>query len=237
MHAAGLLHTVSSLLLRASVYGFLSFIYRKEVDKALLERIKDTVNSNDLGQELDGQGYADLRDFFDGVEISQHLVEELAADFASLFLGIGDQPAHPYESVYLGADALVSQEPRRKVLDIYRREGLQRMAWFNEPEDHIAIELEFLEYLCRKAAKLLDEGNLDEATRVLGVQTEFLNEHLRSWVPRFCDAVIAGSANFGFYPAIAKITKRFIESEAETSPGGLLDLLAQSVAPAQGRNE
>ena len=141
MHAADLPHKVSSLLLRASVYGFLAFIYRKEVDKALLERIKDTVNSNDLGQELDGQEYADLRDFFDGVEINQYLVEELAADFASLFLGIGDPPAHPYESVYLGAHSLVTQEPRSKVLDIYRQEGLQRMAWFNEPEDHIAIEL------------------------------------------------------------------------------------------------
>ena len=94
-----------------------------------------------------------------------------------------------------------------------------------------------MEHLCRKAAKLLDEGIPDEATRVLGIQTEFLNEHLRSWVPRFCEAVISGSAKFGFYPAIAKITKSFIESEAGTGPGGLLDLLAQSVAPAQGRNE
>ena len=42
------------------------------------------------------------------------------------------------------------QEPRDRVLSAYWNAGVNKTKEFTEPEDHIAIELQFMEYLCRK---------------------------------------------------------------------------------------
>ena len=142
-------------------------------------------------------------------------MNELAADYASLFLGIGRHSAHPYESIYLNDDRIIMRQPWRDILRTYHGEDLQKVDWFKEPEDHIAIELEFMTHLCLKIGEVLEKGEKKVWLHLLKVQNEFLSNHLKEWVPRFCKDVEKGSQKLPFYKALAKITGRFIMFDQE----------------------
>jgi TorA maturation chaperone TorD len=62
-----------------------------------------------------------------------------------------------------------------------------------EPADHIAIELEFMYYLCSKEAAALSERAESEAARFRTLQVEFF-EKMMGWVPQFCELIRAGAA-------------------------------------------
>ena len=123
---------------RARVYSFLSRIYREEVDKKFLCRMKEGFNSVDCKDAELSRAYNNLRIFLNRIEIDDQLVTDLASDYADLFLGIGKHPAHPYESVYRGGNGTIMGKPRDEVVGFYGKERLRRVEWFKEPEDHIA---------------------------------------------------------------------------------------------------
>jgi TorA maturation chaperone TorD len=132
-----------------------------------------------------------------------------------LFLGIGRHPAHPYESVYRTEDKIVMREPRNEVMKVYSEEGLQKIDDFKEPEDHVAIEFEFMAYLCTKMKEALENKDTGEWSRLLSVQSDFFTKHTKSWVPAFCDDAVNGSSKYDFYPIWGAITKRCIALEDE----------------------
>jgi len=104
------------------------------------------------------------------------------------------------------------QEARDRVLAVYHANGLHCSATMELPEDHIALELEFLAWLCRET---LDAG--DDWMRVsalLKEQKEFIEQHLAKWIPAFC-ADIAKCAATDFYKAVGKITLGFLNVEQE----------------------
>jgi TorA maturation chaperone TorD len=100
------------------------------------------------------------------------------------------------------------------VLKIYRSMGLQRGSGFREPEDHIAVELQFMAHLCEKTGEALRAGNYGEAKRYLEVQRGFLVEHLTKWVPLLA-ADILQTATREFYRAVAKITRGYVQMDNE----------------------
>lgn len=198
---------------RAGIYGFLSAIYGVEVKKDVLSELRDQMSGE--SDEEDSPGYALMRKFFQslGEDLSE-IETELAADYASLFLGMGRKPVPPYESVFTSEERLLMQRARDEVLAMYREEGLGRSDTFKEPEDHIAIEFEFMGYLCQKALEALDKGESELAKASLEKQKEFLDKHLLVWVPQFCKDV-QKSARTDFYKAIAKITDEHLSFESE----------------------
>jgi len=111
------------------------------------------------------------------------------------------------------------------VLKIYREEGLDRAEEFNEPEDHVAFELEFMAYLCQKTTEVLKDGDKGSALGYLKKQQEFLEKHLVPWVPAFCNDV-QRVARGDFYKAIAKITNGYLGMEQ--------DLIGELVDEIQG---
>jgi anaerobic sulfite reductase subunit A len=137
---------------------------------------------------------------------------ELAVEYAGLFLGVWRVPAHPSESAYFTQGQLIMQEPRDEVLKLYRSMGVDRSSEFKEPEDHIALELQFMTHLCEKTNTFLQNGDFREAKKLLEVQRDFLNEHLGKWVPKL-SADILKSARRDFYKAVAKITEGYIEMD------------------------
>jgi TorA maturation chaperone TorD len=135
---------------------------------------------------------------------------ELAVEYAGLFLGVWRVPAHPSESSYLTEGQLVMQQPRDDVLKLYRTMGVDKASVFKEPEDHIALELQFMTHLCEKTNTALKDGNLQEANKYLETQKDFLDKHLGKWVPKLA-ADMLKSARREFYKAIAKITEGYVE--------------------------
>jgi TorA maturation chaperone TorD len=140
---------------------------------------------------------------------------DLASEYAALFLNASRRAVHPFESVYTSAERLIMQRARDEVLTEYRKEGLDRVGDFREPEDHIAIELEFMAYLCQKAAGAVEAGDKAAALEYLNRQDSFLKKHLLVWVPEFCQDV-QRATKIGFYKGIARITEEHLAHEGET---------------------
>jgi anaerobic sulfite reductase subunit A len=104
------------------------------------------------------------------------------------------------------------QQARDDVLKVYRSMGVDKASGFAEPEDHIAMELQFMNHMCEKTNTALEDEKLADAKTCLEVQRDFLDEHLGKWVPKLA-ADILKSARGDFYKAVAKITKGYVEMD------------------------
>jgi anaerobic sulfite reductase subunit A len=201
---------------RAATYSFLAQLYKHEVSAEQLENLIPALVKEGGDQDAVGEGHTLLRQFAQQAQDSDLKKEarELAAEYAALFLNAARKPVSPYESVYTSPDHLVMQKARDEVVAEYRKEGLDRIGDFREPEDHIAIELEFMAYLCDRAAEALD-ADLDVAQAYLQKQKAFLDEHLLVWVPDFCEDVIKFTQS-DFFRGLAQITAEHLSMERDT---------------------
>ncbi|MCJ7567034.1 MAG: molecular chaperone TorD family protein [Anaerolineales bacterium] len=206
------LSLIESLLTnRMSTYAFLSRLCRIEADQELLDRILALEFSSTEGIPEIDEGYRILHGYVE--KAGENTLTELAVDYAKIFLGVQSQLGiYPYESVYTSKEKLIMQEARDQVVQLYRQEGLDRAADYREPEDHIALELEFMAYLSQKTIDALQDGEGEEVVRFLEKQKLFLEEHLMNWVPAFCEDM-EQIAQTDFYTATAKITKGFLALE------------------------
>ncbi len=199
----------------AAMYAFIARLYRQEVDQVLLDQLITLNFTTDIDVPEVAEGYQMMDTFLKSPGDSP--VVDLAVDYARIFLGCGPKQgegAFPYESVYTSHRGLIMQEARDEVVAVYRNEGMVRDESYNEPEDHIAFELVYMEYLCSRMQEALQNNDDDLALSYLDKQRDFLNKHLLNWVPGFCDDVerIAGS---DFYKALAKITVGYLKMEQE----------------------
>jgi anaerobic sulfite reductase subunit A len=192
---------------RKSIYTFLSRIYREEIDQALFDSLKRKEWPTPFDEPEIDQGYNIIKNFLK--KPPKNAIELLAVEYANIFLGTGKNPAYPFESVYMTKQRLEMQMPRDGVIKIYRGEGFKKAADFNEPEDHIATELEFMAHLAQKTLDTLRSKNHEETKTSLEKQLNFLNHHLIPWTEPFCrDAEQA--AELDFYKGIAKLTQGFV---------------------------
>lgn len=220
---------------RARVYGFLSRIFREELDKVFLGHMKKGLRQLDSGSVELVQSYHRLKKFLDPIKIDDELMEDLASDYADLFLAVGQNPAHPYESVYIGGDGILMGEPRNEVITLFRREMIRRVEWFKEPEDHVAIELEFMAYLCIKANANFGKKCSAGWEQGIRLQLAFLEQHLIKWLPAFCADILKCPLKRDFYHIIAQFTEAymFFDQEALRNcvPGASLGHQAEEKLP------
>jgi TorA maturation chaperone TorD len=219
---------------RKIIYGFLARTYATE---ATVEYLRELSGKKDLflasaqdpevsGTEL-AEGFKQIADYVSNLKMDdlEKARLELAVEYAGLFLGVWRVPAHPSESAYFSEGQLIMQEPRDEVLKLYRSMGVDKAGQFKEPEDHIALELQFMTHLCEKTNAALSDGDFPEARKCLRVQMDFLDEHLGKWVPKL-SADILKSARREFYKAIAKITEGYVQMDKK-----LVVELMDSLAP------
>jgi TorA maturation chaperone TorD len=202
---------------RSRIYSFLSRLFREEVTKDNLVEMKKNVSSIIIAERQNSEGVTRLKNFFKLVEVDHTLIENLAADYAALFLGFSKYPAHPYESVYLNGENTIMSCSRNEVLEIFIDEGLYRADWFKEPEDHVALQFEFMSYLALELQKALINTDNSRAHSLIHLQYTFYTKHLKPWVCDFCQNIIASrSLKHDFYRAIGKITEEFMLEEKIT---------------------
>jgi len=207
-------HPIAELVSnRASMYSLLARWFRIEVDQELLDQMAKMDFSVEADQPDIAEGYRMLKGFL--ASVSPDTLTDLAVDYAGAFLGAGKTvggAAFPYESVYTSLGGLIMQDARDQVLRLYREEGLDRSEELEVPEDHLALELEFMAYLCQKTLESLEAGHDPTVAEYLGKQKTFLHQHLLNWVPSFC-ADTQQFAQTDFYKAAAKVTHGFLKME------------------------
>ena len=111
-------------------------------------------------------------------------LDDLAADYAKTFLGAGSAQgaaAFPYESVYTSPKHVMMQDAWNQMCEILESKGIERNEESKDLlEDHIAVELDYMAYLCDETSQYTETlAGLEE-------QREFLNKHLLNWVPEVC---------------------------------------------------
>lgn len=218
---------------RSSSYGFLSRMYREEVTSALLsELVKSKAFDSQTkvaGTEIFGEFIGQLK----GANLEKVAVQ-LAAEYASLFLNAGKNPVFPYESVHTSPEGLLMQKARDEVWREYAQQGLNRSENINEPEDHLAIELEFMAFLCRQTIMALEKDGKEQVIAYLEKQRDFLEKHLLRWCPQFCHD-LAQASQSDFYRGLALLTRRFLDSELELLTALIDQVQGLSVLP-KGRS-
>ncbi len=193
----------------------LALLHHAEPSGELLESLRQDGGSLGLGLELQSAaGQAALQAMvaaFAGLPetLDQGIIDQFAADYADIYLTNG-YGASPHESVWLDEDHLMRQEPMFQVRACYARHGLTAGNWRTRPEDHLALELQFLAYLL-----------VPERGDTLTEAAQFLDEHVLRWLPAFAQRV-AERCRTRFFAALAQLTTAYCEE--------LRDLLALVLA-------
>jgi anaerobic sulfite reductase subunit A len=191
------------IMARQNMYRFLSSLYLFEVDEAQLTALKGIAfPMNNLNEDMQ-EGYEKIATYLAGKEISQETLDELAVDYARIFLSAGvaqGKAAFPYESVYTSKQHLIMQDAGSSAASLFAEKGLQpREDMYRVPEDHLGLLLEYMALHCGADAK---------------EQQAFLQNHLCNWVPAFA-LDVNKYASTDFYKGVAKLTKGFLTLEKE----------------------
>lgn len=126
--------------------------------------------------------------------------EALASENSRLF---AVRPlAPPYESLYTAPSTEGRGWVSAQLERLYGRYGLAINS-LNELPDHLAVELEFLSYLCEQEATAMQTGDTQGAQAYHQAQADFLDRHLRKWLGAFCSKVQA-AAPAGFYADVVE---------------------------------
>ena len=210
---------------RENLYQLLARLYKVEVDQAFLEQMSGMRFPVECGDNELNTGYRLLENYLRHRYLDP--VTDLAVDYAKVFLGAGvskeDGAAYPYESVYTSPKRLVMQDARDHVVAVYRAKGLDKDESFDVPEDHVALEFEFMAHLCRDTRQALSERDWASIAAGLTEQKNFLSQHILNWVPAFCND-IRKYAGTDFYKAVAHVTSGYLRMDRAI----LDDLLAEA---------
>lgn len=133
--------------------------------------------------------------------------EELLVEYARLFVGPFELAAPPYGSVYLEENGRLMGNSTLAVQRKYQEAGLAQE--IKEAPDHIALELEFLHYLCCMEAETVANNLPAQAEEWTAKEAEFMRRLLRPWVPAFCEKIRQGTTT-GFYSAVADCLENFV---------------------------
>ena len=200
---------------RAAFYLLLSRAFSKELSGdvlsgmvRMLDDLMEVSDSMEIPQQEDIQiGVSLLDDYFTQIRNGDHedALRDLAMDYASLFLGIGQRTISPCESVYRSAAGLLFQAAQLEVRKAYEKIGMAKSDQFPEPDDHLALELTFMAELCNRTQDAI-ERDREWACYYLGLQREFLEMHLLPWVPDFSQDLM-DAARTSFYRAMAYLLR------------------------------
>lgn len=108
-------------------------------------------------------------------------------EYNRLFVGPSILAAAPFESVYVREDRLTMQEETLSVRRCYEAAGIEVKEKNTIPDDHLALELEFLGFLVNEIGRLKEEGQSTEDVEAF--YRHFLNEHILNWVPKHCKEI------------------------------------------------
>jgi anaerobic sulfite reductase subunit A len=218
---------------RAFVYSYLSRAFKREIDQDFLDHLTDVGRAIKLlaGSQKSAEltkGAELLEAFmFSTAKMKANekraLITDLKVEYTNLFLGIGEDTVHLVESSYLDKGRLRYEEPRQNARDAYQSLGFRKDSWFLEPEDHLALELEFMAMMCNWTAVTIGKKDFANAIAYLTLQKEFLRDRIMGWIPAMCKR-LKRKARSDYYKSLAYLTDGFV-----TLDYGLPDLITATL--------
>ena len=203
------------------LYGFLASLYRAELTQQQLHALRQP----EMVAMLTAAGIDFQGDFW--ARSDAPLIEELAVEYAALFLGPGGHIS-PHESVQIEGN--YCGDTTIAVRRFITETGIEYSSDYNGISDHISVELEFLAELARRESLAWEQGNTAAAGNCLAYQRDFLDEHLGQWVEKFCTRIVE-TAELSFYRDVAQVTAEFVRSEILAVQERLTGISVVEVAP------
>ncbi|MGN1209597.1 MAG: molecular chaperone [Duodenibacillus sp.] len=197
---------------REQTYRLLSGFYLQELTEETYDRLRQVLDACESPNASMQKGWEMIRAFC-GTPC-ENPVEELACDYARVFLGAGcvdEVTAYPFESVYTSPGRLVCQDAYESLVKLMKAEQMEK-ASKDLMEDHLALEFTLAAHYCQKAAQALESGKTDVYQAYLAKQEALLKDHLLVWVSDFAKD-INQCARTDFYRGVALLTLGWLEEE------------------------
>lgn len=195
---------------RQAYYQLLVSLFWKEPTGELIQSLSDGIKhridaARDL-QPLLAEGWEAIERFL-AEPPGDEVTEAVADEYTRLFIGPHSPEVLPYESFYLTGHLL--DRPLANLRTLLQAIGIEKREGYAEPEDFLAFELEVMRWL---VGKQIAAANPEEEKRWLGLQADFLKEHILVWVPA-CAQDIEKAPSAGFFRGAAMVLRGFLELE------------------------
>ena len=136
--------------------------------------------------------------------ISEQSILDLRADYTRLFVGVGKVLAPIWESVYFNDGRMTFQEETLQVRKWFRRFKLESEKLYQEPDDHLGLELTFVAHLAQLGLQALEQNDTQALQETLDAQRDFLNEHLLRWAFIWAN-LVKESSKTNFYRGVSHL--------------------------------
>ncbi len=208
-----------ALSARAFAYDLLKCVFWKEPSKAFLKRLIEdellqAIPLSESDMQL-GRAIDTIRDYLKQSDPwSERGFHRLHWDYTRLFIGPGDVPAPPWESIYLGGERLHFSKNTLAVRNAYRKYNFLPARYGHDPDDHVGLELDFMHKLCELAKDKIEGNDEKGLLEILEGQKNFLEDHLLKWVPAWTDDIMK-NAETDFYRGAARLVDIWLKLDLQ----------------------
>lgn len=203
-------HTIAEK--RRMMYGLIASLCLQPPSDSLVSMIKDGSILQAFDGDEESTWYLQLAEYIDSVAKNPDLVNELPIEHTALF--VLPSGVIPHEAVYCDKKKRLGGKNTMEVAQFYQRAGAEILEECIEMPDHLGIELQFMEFLCRIEKELSIKRQGEGLRECHNLQIAFLNDHLLQWVFQCCRDITRESEN-GFYKAIANLISDFLHGEKQ----------------------
>jgi TorA maturation chaperone TorD len=182
---------------RADLYGLLAALFYRAPDAGILHQIATNRAQGEAATSALGEAWNGLAE-----SAGSLLTEDIAAEYAALFIGVGKPDIFLYGSYYIAG--FLNEKPLVALRDDLARYGLERGDDVSETEDHLSTLCEVMRYLI---------AGDDPTISNLAEQRQFFARHLQPWVETLCTQIESHPAA-DFYAHASRLARSFFEVEA-----------------------
>ncbi len=137
---------------------------------------------------------------------------ELQESYMRLFGESGsNETIHLCETSYLRSPEAMAWVAAN-IVGQYQEGGVSLSA--PQAPDHLAVELEFLSFLCDREARAWEEGKRDLVSEILEREKRFLIDHLYQWLPAFIEK-ISKRTEEGFYNLLSQTVWAIVTHDSD----------------------
>lgn len=156
----------------------------------------------------------------------------LGEKYVGLFMHSPERaPCLPYESVYVDPGGQAAGWIVALLEREYATAGLALSPSLKDLPDHVAVELEFMAFLCGQEADAWNREVVKEGVQALERQAVFLERHMTRWFPEWARQVATADGE-GIYSVAAETARGFMSHDQDLI-GSLLDKFRRMPKVAQ----
>ena len=198
---------------RRFLYRFLSMFFLYPTKERFHLLANGSFELQNMLENMEGcfAGTPSLNDLLLKIEqFDEKDLVKLEEEFVYLFQAKAAAP--PYESYYMDKDGFNRNKIFSQIEHEYASAGLCTNGELNEWPDHMAIELEYMSFLCTKYIQCVENDDIDQAVSIKLKEEKFYFLHLGAWYNMLCEKIIEAQPQ-EMFNHIIPVLKEFLISE------------------------